>query len=168
MNKNFKKMIKVIHSQSENELPTIKFSNSLKKYSKKARDTIEHFEAMLTLLEAHPFLPVNESFSLGSQSLNDRKTLAYEVIIRQIGHSRSLIANANIFNHIGMSVALRCMIELYAFVKFLHDKKDEMDESEWNILLNGSTNSRGEFYEYEIFWEKEFGKPPPRSFNKFF
>jgi hypothetical protein len=168
MKSEFIQKLQEIKQASGIDLPTIKFTNDLRGKLNQAVEALDHYEGMLTLLEGHPFLSLADGFCLGSDMLNYRLLLVYEIILRQIGHSRSIIANANIYNHVGMSVSLRCMLELYAFVVYLNSRKDSFDENNWELLLNGSTKSSGELKEIKMVYKKYENSDLPEGFEEFF
>lgn len=117
-------------------------------------------QGMMILFECHPFLPFTKKFSYGSDLLNYRKAIAYEVILRLLGHCRSLVANTNIYNHIGTGVSLRCMLELYSFLVFLNNGEAD-DFNQLDKLLHGCPFFSGEWYEYEKSWARQHGSPIP-------
>jgi hypothetical protein len=163
----FKRIIEEIKSKSSAELPQVKFSSEVRGKLLDNKDKIDYFEAMMIMMEVHPFFPLNREFSFGSDVLDLRRALTYEVILRQLGHSRSLVANTNFFNHIGTAVALRCMLELYAYLVFLHETKSKEDQKFLDKLLHGSIFSSGEWYDYEKVWEERHGEPLPDNFKDF-
>jgi len=165
MKPEFKNTINKIKSEVKEPIPQIRFSTEIRTALADSIDRLDYFEAMTILLEYHPLLPFNEDFSFCSDVLDYRRALAYEIIIRLLGHCRSLIANANVFNHIGTAVALRCMLELYAFLIYLKNSNYINDVKFIDKLLHGSIFSSGEWYEYEKVWKEKHGESLPNNFK---
>jgi hypothetical protein len=76
-----------------------------------------------------------------------------------------LVANVNAFNHIGTGVALRCMLELYAFLIYMKNNNYTNDAKFIDKLLHGSIFSSGDWYEYEKVWKEKHGDSMPDSFK---
>lgn len=165
MKPEFKKTIDRIKAEAKEPIPRIRFSTEIRTALTDGIDRLDYFEAMTILLEYHPLLPFNKDFSFSSDVLDNRRALAYEIIIRLLGHCRSLVANANVFNHIGTAVALRCMLELYAFMIYLKNDNYINDVKFIDKLLHGSILSSGEWYEYEKVWKEKRGDSMPDSFK---
>ena len=168
MNKNFEKTLEKIKSASPKEIPSVKFDKKLYSVKSKYSKALKHFEGMLTMLEGYPFLPFKEEIYTGCDEIYSRLFLTYEIIFRLIGHCRSVVANANINNHIGISVAIRCILEIYAFSAYLNSNKDNFDENDWELLLNGSTKTAGELNEIKMVYKKYENKDLPEDFEDFF
>lgn len=164
MKPEFRKTIEEIKAGIKEPIPRVRFSPDIRDKLIDYSDRLDYFEAMTILLEYHPFLPFDDKFSLGD-ILDYRRALAYEVIIRLLGHCRTLIANSNIFNHIGTAVALRCVLELYAFLIYLKDNNYKDDAKFLDKLLHGSILSSGEWYEYEQTWKEKHDEPLPDNFK---
>ena len=167
MKPEFKKTIDKIKTEAKEPLPRIGFSPEIRTALSDSTDRLDYFEAMTILLECHPLLPFNEKFSFGSELLDYRRALAYEIIIRLLGHCRSLVANTNILNHIGTGVALRCMLEIYAFLIYLRNNNYANDSIFIDKLLHGSIFSSGEWYEYEKVWKEKNGGAIPDNLKEF-
>src|SRR5208337_4688721 len=101
--------------------PAVRFSNESRISFSEIDRSLDHIELMMCLMEAHPLLPF-ESCTFGSDLLDFRRGIAYEMLLRQLAHTRSLVANTNIRNRPGMGTAIRCMLEMYAFSKYLLEK----------------------------------------------
>lgn len=155
MKKKFRKIVSNLRSNSAFETPVVKFNPAItKKITNK--DRLEYLESMVTVLECHPVIP---EFKFNSDLLKFRQFLTYEILIRQLGHIRSFVANCNIYNHVGTAVAIRCMLEIYAFTSYLK-KSGKIDERNFTEkLLYGSVFSSGELYEFENYWNQSFDEP---------
>lgn len=166
MNPEFRKTIEKIKALNKEPLPRVRFSSDIIDKFPDYSDRLYHFEAMTIFLECHPFFPFNDEFSFG-EILDYRRALAYEVIIRLLGHCRSFIANTNIYNHIGTAVALRCMLELNAFLIYLKDHNYKDNVIFLEKLLHGQIFSSGEWYEYEQVWKEKYNEPLTDEFKRF-
>jgi hypothetical protein len=157
-----------IKAGAKEPIPRVRFSADIRGKLVDYSDRLDYFEGMTILLETHPFFPFGNKFSLGD-ILDYRRALAYEIIIRFLGHCRSLIANSNTFNHIGTAVALRCMLELYAFLIYLKHNNYKDDAKFLEKLLHGSflSSGSGEWYEYEQVWKQKPDEPLPDNFKEF-
>ena len=163
MNENFTESVKKARKVCGFNSPVVSFSSGLREKIID-QDKVEYLEGMLTLLECHPMLA---SMSLKNDTLDYRKYLAYEIILRQIGHTRSLVANSNCFNHIGTAVALRCMIELYAFTSYLVETDTLKDEVSLDKLLHGGVFSSGDWLPIKKVWpNKNNGNIPKKAKNR--
>jgi hypothetical protein len=102
--------------------PRLRFASDIRESSPSDEGTLDHFEFMMALMEAHPIIPF-EDWSFASDLLDARRALAYHVVMRQLGHARSVVENANTRNRVGIGVSLRCMLEIYAGARFFckHD-----------------------------------------------
>lgn len=168
MHPEFRKQIKKIKSLAEEPIPRLRFSRKVRSALTEEADSLDYFEAMTILLEKHPFFPFKKELTFGKEINDYRRALAYEIIIRALGHCRSLVANANAFNHIGTGVALRCMLELYAFLIYLKNTKCRNDLKLLDKLLHGSIFSSGDWYEYENVWKKNHEGVLPEKYKEFF
>lgn len=167
MKPEFKKIIEQIRTEAKEPIPRVQFSPVIRDKLRDSSERSDYFESMTILLEYHPLLPFSEDFSLGDDILDYRRALAYEIIIRLLGHCRSLVANTNILNHIGTAVAVRCVLEIYAFLIYLKKNAAEFDAKFFYKLLHGSIFSSGEWYEYEKVWKEEHKEPLPNNFKDF-
>lgn len=140
--------------------PKIRFDDALHAQAATTHSSLDHFEFMMVMMELHPVVPF-EDCSYGSDLLDNRRALSYQIFQRQLGHCRSLVANANIRNRVGVGVSLRAMLEMYAFANFFHDKDRLQDEKLLNRFLHGQAFTPGGWYELESFWQDKHGKPLP-------
>lgn len=166
MKPEFRKTIEKIKATVKEPIPRVRFSADIRDKLVDYSDRLDYFEAMTILLEYHPFLPFDEKLSLGD-TLDYRRALTYEIIIRLLGHCRSFIANSNILNHIGTAVALRCMLELYALLVYLKNNNCKNDTKCLYKLLHGSIFSSGEWYELEQEWKEKHDEHLPENFKDF-
>src|SRR5712671_3834067 len=146
--------------------PRFKFASDLRGPSQSNEATLDHFEFMVALMEAHPIIPF-EACSFGSDLLDARRALAYHVIIRQVSHARSVIVNANIRNRVGLGVSLRCMLEIYAFVQFFAKENRLNDYRTIELFLVGQSFATGGWYEVKKAWEESHGEPMPDDAKNF-
>ena len=116
----------------------------------------------MCLMEAHPLLPF-ESCTFGSDLLDFRRGVAYEILLRQLAHTRSLVANTNIKNRPGMGTAIRCMLEMYAFSKYLLEKNRIEDRDVLEKVYQGRAFTPGGCYDFEREWERQHGEPMPKD-----
>jgi hypothetical protein len=86
--------------------PLVRFAPSVRDEASADASVVNHFEFMMALIEVHPIIPL-EVCSFGSDLLDARRALAYHIMIRQLGHARSLVVNANIRNRVGVGASLR-------------------------------------------------------------
>lgn len=149
MKSDFRKTLAEIRKSIDFPSPVVSFSPNVRALIKE-NSTLDHFEGMMTLLECHP---INASTSLKSDELDFRMYLSYEVLLRQLGHARSIVANANALNHIGTSVSVRCMVELYAFVTYLLENGSLKDSKFMDKLLHGAIFSSGDWHPYEKIYK---------------
>jgi hypothetical protein len=126
---------------------------------------LDHIEFMMSLLEGHPVFPF-ESYSFGSELLDYRRGLAYEVVFRQLGHVRSLVVNTNIRNRPAMGTALRCMLEIYAFARYLLTDNRLEDVHLLEKLYQGRAFTSAGWYDFEKIWMKEKGEAMPEHAKK--
>jgi hypothetical protein len=148
--------------------PRIRFAPELRLGQSPAElATLDHFEFMVAVMQAHPIFFFEEC-SFGSDLLDARRALAYHIIVRQLGHARSLIVNANIRNRVGVGTALRCMLEIYAFAKFFDSTERLNDDRLMELFLLGQSFAIGGWYELEKVWQESHGEPIPEDARKFF
>lgn len=155
MKEQFRELLRKIRSNSSFETPVVKFKPTVRKEITN-KNRLEHFEGMVTVLECHPVIP---EFNFNSDLLKFRQLLTYEILIRQLGHIRSFVANCNIYNQVGTAVSIRCMLEIYAFAAFLKKSGKIDDRNFIEKLLCGSVFSSGEMYEFENYWNQSFDEP---------
>jgi hypothetical protein len=146
--------------------PRVRFDSSLRTVELGKTRSLEHFEYMMALMEMHPTIPFEEC-SFGSDLLDDRRALAYHIFQRQLGHSRSLVVNANIRNRIGVGAAIRCMLEMYAFVQFFNQVDRLSNHKLIEVFLNGQSFATGGWYEYEKAWNETHSEPVPKDAKQF-
>jgi hypothetical protein len=147
--------------------PRIGFSPEIRGESPDDIDKFDHFELMTAMMESHPILPF-EICSLGSDLLDARRALAYHIVIRHLGHARSLIVNANIKNRVGVGVSLRCMCEMYAFANFFNHKDRMEDHRLIELFLFGQSFATGGWYELERVWKQSHSETMPQDAREFF
>jgi hypothetical protein len=147
--------------------PRFRFASDVRNAAAAGDHTIDHFEFMLAIMEAHPIVPF-EACSFGSDLLDARRALAYQMVIRQVGHARSLIANANIRNRVGVGTSLRCMLEMYAFAHFFAQEDRLKDYRLIELFLMGQSFATGGWYELEQVWKESHGEPLPEDARQFF
>src|SRR5947209_17101440 len=128
--------------------------------------SLEHFEYMMALMELHPIIPFEEC-SFGSDLLDDRRALGYHIIQRQLGHSRSLVVNANIRNRVGVGVSLRSMLEMYAFARFFQEENRLENHQLIEVFLQGQAFATGGWYEVEKVWQENHKEPLPQDAKDF-
>jgi hypothetical protein len=164
MKAHMKELIDKIKLKTKKPIPRVRFSVDFRNGFSGNKDLLDEFEGITILLENHPFHPFGREFSSGSDVLDYRRALSYDVIIRLLGHCRSLIANANEFNQIGTGVAVRCILELYAF---LHYVKEHCLNEERTLekLLHGTVFFRGNWLAYEKAWKEQHDEPMPAKFK---
>jgi len=126
---------------------------------------LDHIEFMMSLLEGHPVFPF-EFYSFGSELLDYRRGLAYEMVFRQLDHVRSLVVNTNIRNRPGMGTALRCMLEIYAFAQYLLTDNRLEDAHLLQKLYQGRAFTSAAWYDFEKIWMKERGEAMPEDATK--
>src|SRR5947209_6665586 len=97
--------------------PKVHFSKELRKEFGVESRLLDHIEYIMSLMETNPLILIN--FTFGSDLLDFRRGLAYEIALRQLAHTRSLVANSNIGNRPGGGAALRCMLEMVAFAEYI-------------------------------------------------
>jgi hypothetical protein len=146
--------------------PKVQFASDLKAEFGSEVGPLEHIEFMMSLMEAHPFIPFDITF--GSDVLDFRRALAYEITLRQLAHTRSLVANTNIRNRPGVGSALRCMLEMYAFSEYILTEKVIGDRKLLEKLYHGRAFTPGGWYDIEKEWEKEHTGPIPEETRDFF
>src|SRR6185437_4527513 len=106
----------------EERPPHVRFSPEIREAFADELGPLEHLEFMMSVMEAHPFWPFEE-ITFGSDVLDFRQGLAYEIVLRQLAQTRSLTVNTNARNRPGMGTALRCMLEMYAFSEYVTAKE---------------------------------------------
>jgi hypothetical protein len=146
--------------------PKVRFEDSLRNAGIGDKSMLDHFEFMMAVMELHPIIPFEEC-SFGSDLLDDRRALAYHIIQRQLGHSRSLVVNANIRNRAGVGISLRSMLEMYAFVRFFQEENRLEDDRLIEVFLQGQSFATGGWYELEKVWQEEHNEPFPKDAKKF-
>jgi hypothetical protein len=152
--------------------PRIRFAADIHEATDCDGKTLDNFEFMTAMMEAHPIFPF-EHCSFGSDLLDARRALAYHIIIRQLGHARSLIANVNIRNRVGIGVSLRCMLEMNAFAEFFCQRENLNDSQLIELFLLGQAFlggnwAAGSWHELEEVWREQHGEPLPEDAKNFF
>ncbi|MBI1729179.1 hypothetical protein HY229_08630 [Candidatus Acetothermia bacterium] len=111
-----RKAIEKLRGLGGHSEPLISYSSEIKAFLSAISEDLEDTEQMMILLEAHPMLPFGKGYSFGADLLDLRRALVYECILRILGHTRSLISNVNIRNHIGTATSVRCLLEIVFFL----------------------------------------------------
>ncbi len=142
--------------------PAVRFSSESRVLFSKIDRSLDHIELMMCLMEAHPLLPF-EGCTFGSDLLDFRRGIAYEMVLRQLAHTRSLVANTNIRNRPGIGTAIRCMLEMYAFSTFLLEKNRIEDRALLEKLYHGRAFTPGGCYDIEREWENQHGEAMPKD-----
>jgi hypothetical protein len=146
--------------------PKVHFSDELRKEFGTDARLLDHIELMMSLMEGHPLVPFNITF--GSDLLDFRRALAYEIVLRQIAHTRSLVVNTNIRNRPGVGTSLRCILEMFAFSEYILSNKVIADRNLLEKLYHGRAFTPGGWYDIEREWEKEHDAPIPNDTREFF
>jgi hypothetical protein len=146
--------------------PKVRFDVSIRDEQIDGKSAVDHFEYMMVLMELHPVIPMEEC-SFGSDLLDDRRALAYHIIQRQLGHCRSLVVNANIRNRVGIGLALRSMLEMYAFARFFQKEDRLQDARLIEVFLHGQSFATGGWYELEKAWQETHSEPLPKDAKEF-
>ncbi len=144
--------------------PQVRFSGELRQVITERPQTLDHIEWMMFLMEHHPFLPFEEC-TFGSELLDVRRALAYDIVLRQLSHTRSVVLNANIRNRPGVGAATRCVLEVYALARFVSLHLDDARLLE--LLLTGQSFAPGGTYDLERIWEEEHGESIPDDVRSF-
>jgi hypothetical protein len=142
--------------------PVVRFSNDSRAVFSEVDRSLDHIEYMMSCMEAHPLFPL-EGCSFGSDLLDFRRGLAYEMVLRQLAHTRSLVANTNIRNRPGMGTALRCMLEMHAFSEYVLNGNRLEDAGLLEKLYHGRALTPGGWYDIEKEWEGQKGQPLPND-----
>jgi hypothetical protein len=145
--------------------PRIHFSHELRKAFESESRLLDHIEYMMSLMEGHPLIPFKLTF--GSDLLDFRRGLAYEIVLRQLAHTRSLVANTNIKNRPGVGTALRCMLEMVAFAEYILVENVIDNRNALEKLYYGRAFTAGGWYDIEREWEKEHNVPIPKDTRDF-
>jgi hypothetical protein len=144
--------------------PQVRFSGELRQAMTVRPRSLDHIESMMFLMEHHPFLPLKEC-TFGSELLDVRRALAYDVVLRQLAHTRSVVSNANIRNRPGVGAAARCVLEVYALARFVSLHLD--DSRLLELLLTGQSFAPGGTYDLERVWQEEHGEAIPDDVRSF-
>jgi hypothetical protein len=153
--------------------PRVRFSKEIRDAAGVDQErSLNYLEFMTSLMELHPMVPF-ELCSFGSDLLDARRSLAYHIVIRQLSHTRSLIANVNIRNRAGVGTSLRCMLEVNAFTNFLSDNQRLNDRELLERFLTGmaflgGNKASGSWWELEREWTNAHDEPLPEHAKKFF
>lgn len=150
----------------ETRPPQVRFADGIRTGFGKETRILDHIEFMMSLMEAHPLIPFEITF--GSDLLDFRRGVAYEIVLRQLAHTRSLVANTNIKNRPGVGTALRCMLEILAFSEYIHREKVIDDRNLLEKLYLGRAFTPGGWYDIEQEWEKEHAIPIPEKTKELF
>lgn len=150
----------------------VKFNDDLRAAIKGDQHMLNRFEFFTAVLELHPTFDF-EHISFGSELLDARRALAYHIVARQLGHARSLIANANIKNRVGTGASLRCMLEMTAFAEFFGAPQTVNDHRLIDLYLHGQAFlggswATGSWYELEEEWREKYSEPLPSDAREFF
>jgi|GEM_PF-6030908 len=142
--------------------PVVRFSNDSRAVFSEVDRSLDHIEFMMSMMEAHPLFPF-EGCSFGSDLLDFRRGLAYEMVLRELAHTRSLVANANIRNRPGMGTAVRCMLEMHAFSEYVLNGNRLEDARLLEKLYHGRALTPGGWYDIEKEWENQQRQPLPKD-----
>ncbi len=146
--------------------PHVRFSSDSRTAFAEIDQCLDHIEFMMSLLEAHPLIPF-ERYTFGSDLLDFRRGVAYEIVLRQLAHTRSLVANVNIGNRTGIGTALRCMLEMHAFSEYLLDEDRLGDAGFLEKLYHGRALTPGGWYDIEKQWQAQHQGPMPKDAKDF-
>ncbi len=142
--------------------PRIRFSEPVRKeFSDDVRAT-DHIEFMMSTMENYPIYPLHEVTS-GSDALDFRRALAYEMVRRQLAHTRSLVVNTNIRNRPGMGTAVRCMLEMHVFAEYLLKDNRLEDWHALEKLYHGRALTSGGWYDIEQEWRRKSHRRTPKT-----
>jgi hypothetical protein len=145
----------------ESRPPQVRFASNIRANFGAETRLLDHVEYMMSLMEAHPLIPFG--FTFGSDLFDLRRGLAYEIVLRQLAHTRSLVANINIKNRPGVGTAVRCMLEMFAFAEYILDEKRIEDGNALEKLYHGRAFTPGGWYDIEQEWEREHGVQIPND-----
>lgn len=140
--------------------PRVRFTTGTREAFGEDVGSLDHVEFMMSLMEAHPLIPF-ESITFGSDVLDFRRGLAYEIVLRQLAHTRSLVENTNGRNRPGLGAALRCMLEMHAFSEYLLGENRIEDRGLLEKLYHGRAFTPGGWYDIEREWESQYAQPLP-------
>ena len=140
-----------------NNPPRVRFSEEIRSKLAERSVTFDHIEFMMFTLEHHPLIPFEE-YSFGSDLLDFRRGVAYEIALRLLAHVRSFVANMNIRYRPGAGAALRCMLDIYALLAYLSVDKRLEDKLLLEKFLVGQSFATGADYWLKKEWLKD-GKP---------
>lgn len=146
--------------------PRVRFAKEIRAATgAEGEGSLNYLEFMTSMMELHPMVPF-ELCSFGSDLLDARRSLAYHIVIRQLSHARSLIANANIRNRVGVGTSLRCMLEVNAFTNFVCDNQRLNDRELLELFLTGQAFlggnwASGSWWEFETAWMEAHNEPLP-------
>jgi hypothetical protein len=80
--------------------PRVRFSHEIRTGLPENQRSFDHVVFMMFSLENHPLIPFAK-YTFGSDLLDFRRGVAYEVVLRLLAHVRSFVANVNIRNRPG-------------------------------------------------------------------
>ncbi len=143
--------------------PRVRFDQELRASLASREGSFEHFEFLMHMLELHPLIPFAE-YTFGSELLNFRRAVAYEVVLRLLAHARSFVANFNIRNRPGCGSAIRGMLDIFAFMTYLRSEGLLNDAALLEKLLTGQSFATGADYFLQREWQNETGGPIPKEF----
>jgi hypothetical protein len=152
--------------------PRVRFAKEIRDAAGEDEERrLNYLEFMTSLMEMHPMVPF-ELCSFGSNLLDARRSLAYHVMIRQLSHTRSFIANVNIRNRTGMGTSLRCMLEMIAFTDFFSDNKrlndcEMLERFVTGMVFLGGNWASGSWWEFERTWMNDHNEPMPEHKKDF-
>jgi hypothetical protein len=147
--------------------PRIAFTQEMRSALPTLDGIFDHIEFLMIWLENHSLIPLSQ-YTFGSDLLDTRRAVAYEVVIRVLAHLRSFVVNANIRNKPGTGAALRCMLDVYALIEYLQGDGRLQDEVLLDKFLSGQQFARGSDYFLNREWSKETGQPLPAAVKKTF
>jgi hypothetical protein len=149
----------------EAQPPLVRFTDQIRESLGQRASACDHIEFMMWLLESHPLIPF-EKYSFGSDLLDFRRALAYEILLRILAHVRSLVANVNIVNRPGAGAAVRCILDMNALLTFLDTENRMNDEGLLDTFLGGQSFAKGADYFLNQEWLKQHGVPLPADTKK--
>jgi hypothetical protein len=137
--------------------PRVRFSEDLRDGLATKAKSFDHIEFMMFTLEHHPLIPFDK-YSFGSDLLDFRRGVAYEIVLRLLAHVRNFVANINVRNRPGAGAALRCMLDIYALLVYLSAENRLQDKLLLENFLIGQSFATGADYWLKKEWLKD-GQP---------
>ncbi len=145
--------------------PRVRFATEIRDALVGREHIFDHIEFMMFSLEHHPLIPF-EKYTFGSDLLDFRRAVAYEIVLRLLAHARSFVANVNIRNRPGAGTALRCMLDMFALMKYLAADNRLQDRNLLEKFLCGQSFATGAYYFLNKEWLSETGATMPLDTRK--